>query len=77
MIVAAWQWDVGAGLVVVLVIALFIGALNWRRDSQLRRIRFGVFLDRERFKDAEPFDDDDVDDDDQPTQEFERRWPSE
>jgi len=58
VIVAApnWDWGLGIGviglaLIMVLVVALLLGGLSWRRDPHLRRIRFGVFLDRDRFED--------------------------
>ena len=41
------------GIVVVLVIALLVGVRVWRRDPLLRRVRFGVFLERERFEEDE------------------------
>ena len=49
------------GIVAVLVIALLVGVRVWRRDPLLRRVRFGVFLERERFDEDElerGFDDD-------------------
>jgi len=60
VIATHWDWGLGLGvlgvvLVVILIAALFIGAVNWRRDPNLRQIRFGVFLDRERF-DPEPLE---------------------
>lgn len=41
---------VALAIVIALALALFIGLRVWRKDPLMRQVRFGVFLERERFE---------------------------
>lgn len=44
---------IALAIVILLVLALFVGLRVWRKDPLMRRVRFGVFLERDRFEEPD------------------------
>jgi hypothetical protein len=53
VIVAAYDWRIFAGVDVVVLIAIILAYRLMNRNPDVRKTRWGFFVERDRFKDKE------------------------